>query len=755
MERVMKAQLQMLASASLLGLLAAPAFAQSAPAPAPNASGIATGTGGQSEEPGLEQIVVTAQRREENLQRAAVSVTAVSGEALIQRGVTNAQQLTQVAPSLQVSPAGGPYTTFTIRSISNFGGNAFADPAVAVNVAGVYLATPTSVQGLFYDLERVEVLKGPQGTLYGRNATGGAINVIPRRPDLGGASLDLNLEVGNYERISGSAAINLPVTETSALRAAVQVVHRDGFLSDGTDDESGEAVRLSYLIRPSADVSINIIGDYAHQGGDGGGSTVRKLCSGRPCFVADPWTGLQDLPQAFTGVAPPSRRTFLDNDYYGISGVVDITTGAGTLTLVPAYRRSSVRFNTDQPGFQIIEHQQPEQVSMEARFASPSGRTFNWLIGGYYLHTSMQARSNTENASRRTYSDQFINTSGETAAAFANLSLSLTPSFRLTGGARYTWEEKSSNSIRYTLRNLVGPDPVIPAVPTVAPSFTVDQSRSFDAVTWRGGFEWDAGPRSLVYANVSTGFKAGGFFFGPPGANSYDPEHVTSYVLGSKNRFLDNRLQLNVEAFYLDYRDQQLSYVKLIPPAVVLVTENIGQVTVEGIEVESEFLVTPDTRIGVQLQWMDATADRLVYNTIAPPPAATSRCRITGTNVDCSGLPALRAPDWVVAASFEQTFHLGNGGRSVGRLFGRYESARELDVAYIPETHEGGSTRTDASLTYEAPGGRWSVSAFVNNIEDDAVASNVTVNPAYNLNQVVAVSLRPPRTFGLRFSGHF
>ncbi|RYE00851.1 MAG: TonB-dependent receptor, partial [Sphingomonadales bacterium] len=137
----------------------------------------ASATGAQQDPAGLEEIVVTAQRREENLQRAAVSVTAVSGEALATRGVTTAAALTQVAPALQVSPAAGPYTVFTIRSVSNFGGNAFSDPAIAVNLSGVYLATPTAVQGLFYDLERVEVLKGPQGTLYGRNATGGAINI--------------------------------------------------------------------------------------------------------------------------------------------------------------------------------------------------------------------------------------------------------------------------------------------------------------------------------------------------------------------------------------------------------------------------------------------------------------------------------------------------------------------------------------------------------------------------------------------------
>ncbi|BBD99092.1 TonB-dependent receptor [Sphingobium amiense] len=703
---------------------------------------------------GLDEIIVTAQRREENLQRAAVSVTAVSGDQLATRGVTTAQQLTQVAPALQVSPAAGPYTVFTIRSVSNFGGNAFSDPAIAVNMAGVYLATPTAVQGLFYDLERVEVLKGPQGTLYGRNATGGAINILPRRARIGERGMDFNLEVGNYARVATSGGINLPVSENSALRAAFQIVKRDGFFSDGTEDESGEAARLSYRIQPSSAVTIDIIGDYTHQGGRGGGATVVKRCGTQVCFYGDKWTSLSDQPGAYAPLAPQSRTQFIDSDYYGIAANIDIDTGFGTLTMIPAYRKADLRYNSTQAGFQILERQKPEQLSMEARLASPAGQRLGWLIGGYYLHTKADARSNTESAAARTYSDQLINTSGETAAGFGQLTFAVTPALRLTGGLRYTWEKKSSDSERYTVRNVPGPDPVIPVVPVGAPAFTVDQSLTFDAVTWRAGVEFDAGPRSLVYANVGTGFKAGGFFLGPPGANTYDPERVTAYTIGTKNRFFGNRLQINAEAFWLDYKDQQLGYVKLVPPAVVLVTENIGQVRTRGVEVEAELLVTQTTKLGLQAQWLDAKVKELIYNTIAPP-AATSQCRITGTVVNCSGLRALRSPEWVFAGNIEQRFPLANGDSITASVFSRYESGRELDISYIPETHAGSSTRTDAVLTYTLADSSLSISAFVNNIEDKAVISNATPNPSYSANGVVAVTLRAPRTYGLRLSGKF
>ena len=747
----MSNRLLTLLSGTALSLVSVVAHAQEAPG---DAAAPRRAEASQGDSVGLEDIVVTAQRREENLQRAAVSVTAVSGDTLARRGVTTAADLTQVAPALQVSPAAGPYTVFTIRSVSNFGGNAFSDPAIAVNLSGVYLATPTAVQGLFYDLERVEVLKGPQGTLYGRNATGGAINILPRRARIGDRSALLNLEVGNFERVAASGAVNLPLGDRSALRAAFQILHREGFFSDGTEDELGQAARLSYRFEPSSAVTLDIVGDYTHQGGRGGGATVRKRCATGACFIGDPWTSLSDQDAAYAPLAPQSERQFIDSHYYGLLANADIRTDFGTLTLIPAYRKSNIRYNSTQAGFQILEKQRPEQVSMEARFASPTGNRFGWLIGGYYLHTSASARSNTESAAARTYSDQLINTSGETAAAFGQLTFAVTPALRFTGGLRYTWERKTSDSERFTVRNVPGPDPVIPVIPVGPPAFVVDQSLTFDAVTWRAGVEFDAGSRSLIYANVGTGFKAGGFFLGPPGANTYAPEKVTAYTVGTKNRFFDNRLQLNAEAFLLDYRDQQLGYVKLIPPAVVLVTENIGQVRTKGVEVEAEVLVTSTTRVGLQAQWLDARVNELVYNTIATP-AATSQCRITGTIVDCSGLRALRSPEWVFAASFEQSFPLASGDRIVANVFSRYEGPRELDISYIPETRAGRSTRTDAVLTYRFQGNGLSISAYVNNIEDKVVISNATPNPSYSANGVVAATLRPPRTFGMRLSGSF
>ena len=290
---------------------------------------------------GLGAIIVTAQRRAEDVQRAAVAITAVTGEELQQRSVTQTEQLASLSASLQVSTSAGPYASFSVRSVNSLSGNAFADPAVAVNVNGVYLATPTVLHGLYFDLDRVEILKGPQGTLYGRNATAGAINIIPARPRFENEGR-VNVEVGSFDRFNIGGALNLALADSAALRIAGQRVRRDGYMSDGTSDDVGEAVRASFLVEPTPDLSILVSADYAHQGGRGPGATIRERCelvggpAGEACFVADPYTGIADLAALYTaaGQAVPTRNQFIDGDYWGLALNADLTTGIGTFSFV-------------------------------------------------------------------------------------------------------------------------------------------------------------------------------------------------------------------------------------------------------------------------------------------------------------------------------------------------------------------------------------------------------------------------------------
>jgi outer membrane receptor protein involved in Fe transport len=244
----MRLRKMLLASA----ILATPAMAQ-------NAAPVAA-------QGGLQDIVVTAQRREENLQKAALAVSAVAGDTLVKQSITQATDLSRLVPALQVAPAAS-FTQIYMRGIGSFGANAFAEQGVAFNLDGIYLSRPAAPAALFYDLERIEALKGPQGTLYGRNASGGALNLITAKPKLGETSGFVNAEYGNYNAFKTSAAINLPLGEQWAARVSGQYARHDGYMSDGYDDENTGALRGQLKFDNRAGINATLMLDYGHVGG--------------------------------------------------------------------------------------------------------------------------------------------------------------------------------------------------------------------------------------------------------------------------------------------------------------------------------------------------------------------------------------------------------------------------------------------------------------------------------------------------------
>ncbi len=253
-----------------IAALSAGALAALLWAAAAAAAGVETSTAAGHESEMIDEIIVTAQRREETLQKSSVSVQVVTGAALERAGVTQATDLNRIAPGVQIG-TGGNATQIYIRGIGDFAVSALSNPAVAFNVDGVYVARPQGTNSEFYDVDRVEILKGPQGTLYGRNATGGAINVITRKPSLDGMDGRISVDLGNYDLKHVEGALNVPLSATVAIRGAFNIVDRTGYLSDGTDDDVRQAARVNLLWKPSDVFSALLSADYAHEGGHGPG----------------------------------------------------------------------------------------------------------------------------------------------------------------------------------------------------------------------------------------------------------------------------------------------------------------------------------------------------------------------------------------------------------------------------------------------------------------------------------------------------
>ncbi len=785
---------------------------------APTPPTVAPAVEAPAETQGLADIVVTAQRRSESAQHAAIAIDVVSPAQLTGKGVMTASTLNAVAPALTVQQGGGANTTFFIRGVGNYTNNAYSDPAIAFNLDGVYLGRPTSTTGTFFDLQRIEVLKGPQGTLYGRNATGGAINVIPNKPILGQRSLDVAFGAGNYHATNAEFAANLPIGDDAALRVSGTTAYHTGYYKDGTGDENGKAARVQLLVKPTSRISLRVSGDYAHQGGMGSGASyvgTENYTPGSPATATSPanytftlanlgpYSGLlssagqsyfsrQVIPGAFNNPAPLSQP-YQNNNYYGVTGEAGLETDIGTLTVIPAYRRSDLNFVFNGPSFRAshnIEHD--HQFSAEARFQGKRIGPIDWLVGGYYFDETVNGHYAINQYQIISFQDFASRT--KSYAGFGRLTLNLTDRLRLVGGGRYTKDEKSFNANATTLIEACafappptgagcfgGPSlPVVdtlaqfaggPTVPGVPVPYgnsgnlalfipnTVNAGISKGRFTYRVAGEFDVAPRSLLYASYETGYRSGGFSVAP-GHEMFKPEYVDAWTIGSKNRFFDNRVQLNIEAFYWKYRDQQVSHFGIdANNAFNFFTENVGRSTLKGIDVDTQFLVTRTTQLSATVQYLDSKVDSYSYDTpkaalepVVGCPFSTPSAASPVYVVDCSGKRAYNSPKWSINAGVDQTIPMGDYKAVVSGSL-QYRSNTVIGFDYLAQQNTGRNTTYDASVSFGAANDRWTVTGYVRNITNRAV-------PTYaqyvgSVGNQISSTFSPPRTFGARAAFKF
>jgi len=726
---------------------------------------------------GIADIIVTAQRRQENLQKAALAVSALDSKALVNAGISQPQDLSKVVPALKLSTSGGAGTQVTVRGVGNFAGNPYAEPAVAINLDGIYMARSGGPNGLFYDLERVEVLKGPQGTLYGRNATAGALNIITRKPERDYAASG-TLEAGNYDLWRGVLALNMPLGDMAAVRLSGTISRRDGYLSDGYLDDRTEGLRGQLLLEPNDRLSVLVMADYAHVGGKGPASVFS------PYLASDPYTGptkdgsneiARNVSLAITGGTNPNLlpqyRTdgFVDVSNWGVSAKVDYRFDGASLTFLPAYRHSKSDYRHYSAGFPVASHEVSKATSLELRMASDDeGGPFQWLVGGYYFNEDLgfSLFANQGVAFNRTEPDLTT----RSLAAFGQLSFSLSDTLRLTGGLRYTNEKKTQAG-----RNGAPPPPVPDGFPGSGEDFYAQACTPYDSgtgacyfrlagrlkaekLTWKAGVEYDAGPRSLLYAHVGTGFKAGGFF-GSLEPNTFRPELLTAWTIGSKNRFFDNSLQLNAEAFYWVYKNKQITHVGPIRPGGFnLITENAGKAEIYGAEVELLWEPTRDDSFTANVQYLHSQYKDFTYTQTTVTGPAQTACPVTpvigeqAVTVNCTGNTLPLSPRWTANLGYRHSFRFESGARVDAQVGTRIESKYWVGEEYLPGQLQRSVMVSNASLSWHAPADRFSISAFIDNIEDKAVKSAAFVQPVIGLPMVM---LRPPRTYGVRLGFDF
>ncbi|MGC1270837.1 MAG: TonB-dependent receptor [Croceibacterium sp.] len=806
----------------------------SAPALAQDAAGQSTASSGQTgdEEGGITDIVVTAQRVQENSQRVPLAMDVINPEELVQQNVLRAEDLSRISPSLSASSGGGPTTVFFVRGVGNTTVNSYSDPAISFNYDGVYVGRPTSTSGVFYDLERVEVLKGPQGTLYGRNATAGSINVIPARPKLGNTSAEATLGYGNYNWFTGQAAVNVALGENAAFRAAGSIARRDAFMSDGTGNQREYAGRLQVLAEePNSGVSLRFGVDFAHQGG--AGSSGFYLGAVNPTFGQTGFTGYSFVPTGFSvdqGLLDPASnalqasrfissvgragslvdgKPFNDNDYFGVTAEINWETEAGTLTIQPAYRQANLEYAFNGVFRQGYTNEDDAQSSVEARWAGDLGDAVDYLIGGMYFDEEISANARYNQNTLSPYQD--FATGTESWAGFGKVTVHPTQQLSLTAAGRYTSDEKTFNGTSnvYILfcGNPAPPQDFCPSLPfvplvqseaelqafyaqagipiTPVPLFVLppvaggSQTAPFvlrspivinsglknNKFTYRLAAQYDFGARNMVYASYETGYHAGGFSFAR-GVESYAPETIRAYTIGTKNRFFGNRVQVNAEAFLWKYKNQQFSqfgYDLGTPPSTVFLTRNIGDSTIKGIDLDVEFMATDNTRLGASVQYLDTKYDSFVYfapnqglppNTtcpFAPTTQSTPGGTINVFRIDCSGNQAFNSPKWSFNLDAQQTVPLGTTAKAVLQAGTRYRGASYSTADYLPYLRSEAAFVSYASVTFANEADTKFLTLYVNNIEDNRRLITGTTNSA----GLIAASAEQPRTYGLRIGGKF
>ncbi|HEX7011959.1 MAG TPA: TonB-dependent receptor [Steroidobacteraceae bacterium] len=534
----------------------------------------------------ISEIVVTARKRSQTAQSVPATIQALDGERLAMSGIIDTRDLPKATPSLSVAPAFRE-TFVALRGITNNVRSLGADPSVAVNFNGIYLPRTTMLLTELYDVERIEVLKGPQGDLYGRNATGGAINVLSREPEPG-FSAEAFAGVGSYDLRRTQGAVNLG-NDVVALRVSGAIAEDDGYTKNAfngsrLDHLDFESFRVALGWKPTSDIDVTA---FWHQANDE--SSIGYLISADPAFGLDP------SQFGYVGLAGPenlrlSPRRVRSNqplelgrkgEIAGLTASLDL--GAVTLKSITGYTRfeSEDRYDTDGTSAPIEytdAGQRYRSFSQEVQLLSAAGQLIDWVVGGYFYRDRGTDRySNpfndnigTDNPPSYSSHPNHARLKGKSVAAYGQGTIHLSPSLDLIVGGRYTRDEKTGFS-------------------TIDTEVNVDETVRFEKFTPSAQLVWTPHADLMLYGGVSTGFKSGGLnFLDTSGFPSFEPENITAYEVGLKSRPFDASI-VNVSAFYYDYRDIQLRTSFFFDPndPKVAIT-NASSAEVWGVELQAQ-----------------------------------------------------------------------------------------------------------------------------------------------------------------------
>ena len=684
-------------------------------------------------ESGLAEVLVTAQHIEETVQTTPIAISVYGGDALKTVGIDNLAGLSAVAPDMNFATTEGQ-SIITIRGISSWDTTEIGDPAVSVDTDGFYMNRPYGLDADLYDIDRIEVLRGPQGTLNGRNSVGGSINIITAQPvdQLQGYT---SVQYGDYSDLELQGMLNVPLTDHVQVRAAFlsasHAGYRDNYPEPPGDSQDDKSARIELAFEPAANLKGLLTAQYTNEGGSG------DVTQYIPFVYTSTGALDHDLPAGIDssrfplGTDPFLRMT---SGEYRAQLVYDFD--AIKITALGGYDHTAYAQGIDQtlyPNaptgvYQWVPSQSPNTVNAEVRIASRNPGRFRWQVGGFYFSETSSLLSSDVSQGADGGDDLYFgfmyHTPSRSKAGYAQASYRVTSKLTFTGGYRYTADYKASYgyygdlSAGIIYANQAG-------------------SASFSKSTYHAEADYELTSINMLYAKFDTGYKAGGFNFG---ASAYAPETVKAFEVGSKNRFLRNTLQLNVAAFDDDYTDQQVAtYAFLATGQPVQLTENAGASRNYGVETDLLYRIPVIGLLNLSADYLHA---RYTYFlSVADPSDPTA-----SGNVQLAGNQPPQAPAWSFGMGLEHSWEV-NGGSLTGRIQSKAETSSYFSFYNFGDTRQKGYTMSDAFLTYETGDSHWKVTAFVRNLENSVVFKDAEES---EYAEAYAYEFYPPRTFGGR-----
>ena len=690
-----------------------------------------------ADQDGIAEIIVTARKSSENIQSVPVAVTALSADDLASKQVFEVTDLARTAPSLTISTGGtGPASIvyLAIRGQAQNSPNSLSDSSVGIYMDGVYVARPIVGNLGFLDMASAEVLRGPQGTLFGRNTTGGALNLTSNRPSNEYEGM-LKVGFGNYNYQSIEGMVNAPVSDEAGIRIAGRYGKRDGYFRNNKIGYPQGSIDKDLVLRGTlvyapaeSNLKFTLIGDLVRYADDGNATAVAAINPGvlslpaygafinsefsqfvtaaqQPAFTAanSKWTDTFSRPQ--TGDAEIDKLQN-NNDVDAIAGTIEWDLGGVNIKSITAYRKSFTNDSLDLHGFPssvnpftpflpnatsaFISTYNNKQFSQELQLSGSSG-ALDWQTGVYYFKESGDEQSRAfvlgGVAAARTLSDY----SSRSAGTYAQINYNVSDALRVTGGLRYTWDKRTidrrSTDTWRKPDNLevctVGPNSgkTAEAAPCSDPG-----SASFKYPAWTLGLDYRVNDQLFLYAKTSGASMSGGFnsrFVPAPFTQQFSPEKVRDAEFGFKGDFLDRRLRTNMAFFYAKQSNVQRIVNALVGTSLTQFVTNAGKVNAKGFEFEGTALPWGGMELTGSLSYLDAKYVRGSRNENQGTASAP-------VFVDRAGEPVTQAPKWTWNIGATQTFETSFGDVSLHADYA-YIADRAMDAATAKPLAQGGT----------------------------------------------------------------